>query len=219
MLNSPQIPQKPPSSSPPKFSSPSPIRQSQERHPDEQRIPIVSSPVPDKLSARGAVSPVPDKMRSPGPVEVNGRNSPATFASGQMSPTPAMLKNQMENLRPKREEESINIPVRNQINPSYDRRNSCTAAENIRSRILPKTKTPTFGELQFRYGKDYKSPSPAPILDKDYQKNARQTVVGELSRYSFFLKIGLFYVLFVVLGEITRHLGFLEGRNRVSHPA
>ena len=203
MLNSPQIPQKPPSSSPPKFSSPSPIRQSHERHPAEQRIPIVSSPVPDK-------------MMSPGPHEVNGRNSPATFASGQMSPTPAMLKNQMENLRPKREEESINIPVRNQINPSYDRRNSCTAAENIRSRILPKTKTPTFGELQFRYGKDYKSPSPAPILDKDYQKNARQTVVGELSRYSFFFKIGLFYVLFVVLGEITRHLGFLEGRNRVS---
>ena len=42
------------------------------------------------------------------------------------------------------------------------------------------TKTPTFGELQFRYGKDYKSPS--PVLDRDYQKEARKTVVGELSR-------------------------------------
>ena len=139
---------------------------------NDQRIPITPAPVLDKMMAPVSVC------------QVNGRNSPAKFTSGKLSPTPAMLQNQIESLKPKKEEESINIPVRNQINPSYDRRNSYTAAENIRSRMMPKTKTPTFGELQFRYGKDYKSPSPAPapVLDKDYQKNARQTVVGELSR-------------------------------------
>ena len=156
---------------PPKFSSPSPAPV-RERVPsqNDQRIPITPAPVLDKMMAPVNVN------------QVNGRNSPAKFVSGKLSPTPAMLQNQIESLKPKKEEESINIPVRNQINPSYDRRNSYTAAENIRSRMQPKTKTPTFGELQFRYGKDYKSPSPAPVLDKDYQKNARQTVVGELSR-------------------------------------
>ena len=159
---------------PPKVSSPSQAPSGagfRERIPPqtEQRIPIMPASVPDKMMTSGPVS------------QVNGRNSPAKFASGKLSPTPAMLQNQIESLKPKREEESISIPVRNQINPSYDRRNSYTAAENIKSRMMPKTKTPTFGELQFRYGKDYKSPSPAPVLDKDYQKNARQTVVGELS--------------------------------------
>ena len=137
----------------------------------DQRIPITPAPVLDKMVTSGIVNAS----------QVNGRNSPAKFM--KQSPTSAMLENKIESLKPKREEESINIPVRNQINPSYDRRNSYTAAENIKSRMMPKTKTPTFGELQFRYGKDYKSPSPAPVLDKDYQKNARQTVVGELSRW------------------------------------
>ena len=67
------------------------------------------------------------------------------------------------------------------MTPSFDRRNSYTAADNIKSRLVNKVKTPTFGELQYRFGKDAKSPS--PVLDKDYQKEARQTVVGELSRY------------------------------------
>ena len=138
----------------------------------DQRIPITPAPVLDKRVTSGNVNAS----------QVNGRNSPAKFMSRKQSPTPTMLENKIESLKVKREDESINIPVRNQINPSYDRRNSYSAAENIKSRMMPKTKTPTFGELQFRYGKDYKSPSPAPVLDKDYQKNARQTVVGELSR-------------------------------------
>ena len=103
-----------------------------------------------------------------------------------MSPTPVMLQNQIEKLQP-RKEEVRSVPIRNQVEqqsyprPNYDRRNSYNgAADNIKSRLVNKTKTPTFGELQFRYGKDYKSPS--PVLDKDYQKEARSTVVGELSR-------------------------------------
>ena len=168
--------QKTPPPPPPKIPTPSPAPGSAGfRVPsqNDQRIPITPAPVLDKMITSGPAVSVG---------QVNGRNSPAKFASGKLSPTPAMLQNQIESLKPKKEEESINIPVRNQINPSHDRRNSYTAAENIRSRMMPKTKTPTFGELQFRYGKDYKSPSPAPVLDKDYQKNARQTVVGELSR-------------------------------------
>ena len=97
-----------------------------------------------------------------------------------LAATPSMLQSQLERLQ----DTSRRPPVRNQEQPqpAMDRRNSyaAPAADNIRSRMVNKTKTPTFGELQFRYGKDYKSPS--PVLDRDYQKEARKTVVGELSR-------------------------------------
>merc|ERR1712243_548815 len=94
-----------------------------------------------------------------------------------------MLQNQIDKMQEKKNEVR-NVPIRNQVEPpptpSFDRRNSYSAAENIKS-LVNKTKTPTFGELQYKYGKDAKSPS--PVLDKDYQKEARSTVVGELSSY------------------------------------
>ena len=110
----------------------------------------------------------------------NGTVSPATVRPQQMSPTPVMLQNQIEKLQTNKRE----VPIRNQEIPvqhHQDRRNSYSAADNIRSRMVNKTRTPTFGELQFRYGPD-KHHSPSPVPDKDYQKEARQTVVGELSR-------------------------------------
>ena len=113
----------------------------------------------------------------------NGTVSPATVRTTQMSPTPAMLQNQIDRLQTRKD-----VPIRNQERPQppptpsfNDRRNSYSAAENIKARMVNKTKTPTFGELQFRYGND-RTHSPSPVLDKDYQKEARQTVVGELSR-------------------------------------
>ena len=112
----------------------------------------------------------------------NGTVSPSTVRTTQMSPTPAMLQNQIDRLQTRKD-----VPIRNQERPQpatpqfNDRRNSYSAAENIKSRLVGKTKTPTFGELQFRYGNE-RTHSPSPVLDKDYQKEARQTVVGELSR-------------------------------------
>lgn len=75
------------------------------------------------------------------------------------------------------------MPIRNQSveeqRPAFQR-SSSVAADNIKSRLVNKTKTPTYNDLQHRYGNKH---SPSPVLDKDYQKEARQTVVGELSRY------------------------------------
>ena len=115
----------------------------------------------------------------------NSTASPSVVRMGQQSaPQASMLQNQIDKMQAKKDEVR-SVPIRNQAEPpptpSFDRRNSYSAAENIKSRLVNKTKTPTFGELQYRYGKDAKSPS--PVLDKDYQKEARSTVVGELSRY------------------------------------
>ena len=119
----------------------------------------------------------------------NGTASPVTVRNGQMSPitTPTMLQSQLDKMHQRKEEDRRKVPSRNQVEqqvpmtPSFDRRNSYSASDNIKSRLVSKIKTPTFGELQYRFGKEAKSPS--PVLDKDYQKEARQTVVGELSRY------------------------------------
>ena len=143
-----------------------------------------------------------------------------------MSPitTPSMLQNQLDKMQQKKEEDRRNVPSRNQMEqqvpmtPSFDRRNSYTAADNIKSRLVNKVKTPTFGELQYRFGKDAKSPS--PVLDKDYQKEARQTVVGELSRYemsSCFCHSGHLKMCYIsATVAISKHPGFLDEGSRVS---
>ena len=103
-------------------------------------------------------------------------------ASPLLSPSPAMLQDQLDRMQTRKEEERRNVPVRNQVvaetpRPSLDRRNSYS--DNIRTRLVSKAKTPTFGELQSRFGSNRHSPS--PLSDRDYQKEARQTVVGELA--------------------------------------
>ena len=95
-----------------------------------------------------------------------------------------MLQDQLDRIQTRKEEERRNVPVRNQVvvetpRPSLDRRNSYS--DNIKTRLVSKVKTPTFGELQYRFGTNRHSPS--PLSDRDYQKEARQTVVGELSGF------------------------------------
>ena len=89
-----------------------------------------------------------------------------------------MLQDQLDRMQ------SRQVPVRNQVvpetpRPSLDRRNSYS--DNIRTRLVNKAKTPTFGELQYKFSGSRHSPS--PLSDRDYQKEARQTVVGELSGF------------------------------------
>ena len=108
--------------------------------------------------------------------------------NSQMSPVPtaSMLQNQLSHMQNRKMEER-QTPVRNQRaeepRPAFVRSTS-VAADNIRSRLAQKApKTPTYSDLQHKYTYANKNKSPSPILDKDYQKEARQTVVGELSRY------------------------------------
>merc|ERR1712142_764189 len=85
-----------------------------------------------------------------------------------------------------RKTEERQTPLRNQSveepRPGFVRSNS-VAADNIRARLAQKTRTPTYNDLQHKYTYANKNKSPSPILDKDYQKEARSTVVGELSSY------------------------------------
>jgi len=108
--------------------------------------------------------------------------------NSQMSPVPtaSMLQNQLSQMQNRKMEER-QTPVRNQRaeepRPAFVRSTS-VAADNIRSRLAQKApKTPTYSDLQHKYTYANKNKSPSPILDKDYQKEARQTVVGELSSY------------------------------------
>ena len=124
-------------------------------------------------------SSVPSPPLPPPPVRGEFNTLPARngTASPLLSPSPAMLQDQLDRLQTR------NVPVRNQVvaetpRPSMDRRNSYS--DNIRTRLVSKAKTPTFGELQFRFGSNNRH-SPSPLSDRDYQKEARQTVVGELS--------------------------------------
>ena len=174
-LARPTPPPTPPSlarPSPPAPPPPPPAAQSGYRpspsHTPANRTPSRSPSIVQQQQQQPSYSPLPPARQvavSPGP---------------GLAATPSMLQSQLERLQ----DTSRRPPVRNQEQPQpgMDRRNSyaAPAADNIRSRMVNKTKTPTFGELQFRYGKDYKSPS--PVLDRDYQKEARKTVVGELSR-------------------------------------
>ena len=122
----------------------------------------------------GATSPSVGQQRQRGDFKTLPARNGA--ASPLLSPSPAMLQEQLARLQTR------NVPVRNQVvvetpRPSLDRRNSYS--DNIKSRLVSKAKTPTFGELQSRFGSNRHSPS--PLSDRDYQKEARQTVVGELS--------------------------------------
>jgi len=173
--------------SPPKFPSPK-----------SQSIPTPPTPPPisQPLRNHGAISPtiqqrreenlystLPAKNSTDSPQTVRyGTTSTSVSRNGQMSPTASMLQSQLSQMQ-NRKEERKSLPMRNESvedqRPAFSRSNSVQAQDNIRGRLVQKAKTPTFNELQHRYGKH----SPSPVLDKDYQKEARQTVVGELSRF------------------------------------
>eukprot|EP00090_Calanus_glacialis_P035764 TRINITY_DN61007_c0_g1_i1.p1 TRINITY_DN61007_c0_g1~~TRINITY_DN61007_c0_g1_i1.p1 ORF type:complete len:937 (-),score=246.05 TRINITY_DN61007_c0_g1_i1:81-2597(-) len=154
---------------PPTPPTPSTVSQHMKNH---DRQDSFSNTLPARNSA---VSP---------PTVPYGTSSNSAPRKSQMSPVPtaSMLQNQLSQMQNRKTEER-QMPIRNQSveeqRPVFQR-SSSVAADNIKSRLVHKTKTPTYNDLQFRYGNKH---SPSPVLDKDYQKEARQTVVGELSRY------------------------------------
>ena len=99
--------------------------------------------------------------------------------AGQASPTASMLQAQLAVLQTR--ERRTSPAQEERPAPPPDRRNSYS--DRIASRLVQKPRTPSYGELQARYSGTRHSPSPAPVLDRDYQKEARQTVVGELASY------------------------------------
>ena len=125
-------------------------------------------------------SPVParDNMVSP----PNGRNNMASPSTVRMSPTTNMLQSQLAQMQKKKEDRQNQPPIQRQEitpqpTPQTLRRTSSGVQPQMRGRLG--SHTPTFNELQFRYG----AHGPSPVSDKDYQKESRNTVVGELSRY------------------------------------
>lgn len=88
-----------------------------------------------------------------------------------------MLQSQLSQLkkseeRPERREEDIPPAT-----PQTLRRNNSYVQPQMRTRLG--SHTPSFNELQFKYGPNK---GPSPVSDRDYQKEARNTVVGELAR-------------------------------------
>jgi len=148
--------------------------------------PSQSSPLRTNVSSTSTLPMNSNNTRTNETVRY-GTASPSISRNSQMSPVPtaSMLQNQLSQIQNRKTEER-QMPVRNQSvekqRPGFERSTS-VAADNIRSRLVQKTRTPTFNDLQFKYG-NKQTRSPSPVLDKDYQKEARQTVVGELSRYA-----------------------------------
>ena len=146
--------------------------------------PSQSSPLRTNVSSTSTLPMNSNNTRTNETVRY-GTASPSISRNSQMSPVPtaSMLQNQLSQIQNRKTEER-QMPVRNQSvekqRPGFERSTS-VAADNIRGRLVQKTRTPTFNDLQFKYG-NKQTRSPSPVLDKDYQKEARQTVVGELSR-------------------------------------
>jgi len=174
--------------SPPTF--PSPPKQNIPTPPTPPTPPTGSQPlrnhekVPQSTRRDSLSNTLPGRSNTVSPQTVKyGTSAPRNT---QMSPVPTagMLQNQLSQMQNRKTEER-HMPMRNQSveeqRPAFER-SSSVAADNIRSRLVQKTKTPTFSDLQHRYTYGNKH-SPSPVLDKDYQKEARQTVVGELSRF------------------------------------
>ena len=134
-------------------------------------LPLSSKPaeltfntLPSSGSRSGVVSP-PPTVRS-------NMTSPTTV---RMSPTSQMLQSQLSQLK-KMEERPVREETAPPATPQTLRRNNSFAQPQMRSRLG--SHTPTFNELQFKYG----ARGPSPVTDREYQKEARNTVVGELAR-------------------------------------
>ena len=121
------------------------------------------------------VSPSQSRSNMVSPATV--RSNMASPTAVRMSPTSQMLQRQLSQLkkseeRPERREEDIPPAT-----PQTLRRNNSYVQPQLRSRLG--SHTPSYNELQFKYGPNK---GPSPISDRDYQKEARNTVVGELAR-------------------------------------
>ena len=111
-------------------------------------------------------------MVSPPPTVRSNMTSPTTV---RMSPTSQMLQSQLSQLK-KMEERPVREETAPPATPQTLRRNNSFVQPQMRGRLG--SHTPTFNELQFKYG----ARGPSPVTDREYQKEARNTVVGELSR-------------------------------------
>ena len=109
---------------------------------------------------------------SPPPTARSNMTSPTTV---RMSPTSQMLQSQLSQLK-KMEERPVREETAPPATPQTLRRNNSFVQPQMRSRLG--SHTPTFNELQFKYG----ARGPSPVTDREYQKEARNTVVGELAR-------------------------------------
>ena len=145
-----------------------------------QSLPPSSKPaelpyntLPSSSSRSNMVSPptVRNNMVSPTTVRSN-MTSPTTV---RMSPTSQMLQSQLSQLK-KMEERPLREETAPPATPQTLRRNNSYVQPQLRSRLG--SHTPTFNELQFKYG----ARGPSPVTDREYQKEARNTVVGELAR-------------------------------------
>jgi hypothetical protein len=146
------------------------------------------------------------------------RNNMASPTTVRMSPTTSMLQSQLSQMQKKKEERHNQGPMNSQEVPppptpqTLRRTNSC-AQPHLRARLG--SATPTFNELQFKYS----GHGASPVSDRDYQKEARNTVVGELSSY-LSNRYEKYNFSSPALEECSKHPRYLvPGKSRVSRRA
>ena len=184
---------------PPVFSAPirnqNLVSSSVPNQPSEKPIMSVPVPPPPPTSAarqhrpsmntaenmfktsNGTTTVSPSQSRSNMVSPATVRSNMASPTAVRMSPTTQMLQSQLSQLkkseeRPERREEDIPPAT-----PQTLRRNNSYVQPQMRTRLG--SHTPSYNELQFKYGPNK---GPSPVSDRDYQKEARNTVVGELAR-------------------------------------
>ena len=157
------IPPPPPAPSSSTKTLPSRNQQAGHLPPSSKPEELPFNTLPSSGSRSSMVSP---------PTVRNNMTSPTTV---RMSPTSQMLQSQLSQLK-KMDERPVREETAPPATPQTLRRNNSFVQPQMRSRLG--SHTPTFNELQFKYG----ARGPSPVTDREYQKEARNTVVGELAR-------------------------------------
>jgi len=158
------IPPPPPAPSSSTKTLPSRNQQAGHLPPSSKPEELPFNTLPSSGSRSSMVSP---------PTVRNNMTSPTTV---RMSPTSQMLQSQLSQLK-KMDERPIREETAPPATPQTLRRNNSFVQPQMRSRLG--SHTPTFNELQFKYG----ARGPSPVTDREYQKEARNTVVGELASF------------------------------------
>ena len=141
-----------------------------------------------------ASAPAPAPAPAPVPARTQQAYEGANLRKTNVSPTPTQLQNQIGKM--KRGETAPNIVRHNSLTGSLSGRENLNisrqnSADSVASSLANNSgrETPaSFRDIQHRYGTP-SSPrefvlvaGKTPISDIDYQKTARQTVMGELSK-------------------------------------
>ena len=145
--------------------------------PEPPPIPLSSTKTLPSRKQQAGQLPLSSKptntLPSSGP-HSNMVSPPTVRSTVRMSPTSQMLQSQLSQLK-KMEERPVREETVPPATPQSLRRNF-VQQPHLRGRLG--SHTPTFNELQFKYG----TRGPSPVTDREYQKEARNTVVGELAR-------------------------------------